>query len=61
LELVSKDIKVLCPYELIASKMRASPVILNEVKHLLHLNEEILRCALLGFQETTRNEFFSEK
>ncbi len=38
--------------------MRASPVILNEVKHLLHLNEEILRCALLDFQETTRNEFY---
>ncbi len=43
--------------ELIASKTRASPVSLNEVKDLLHLNEEILRCALLDFQETTRNKF----
>ena len=43
--------------ELIASKTRASPVILNEGKDRLHLNEEILRCALLDFQETTRNEF----
>jgi hypothetical protein len=31
--------------------------ILNEVKNLLHLNKEILRCALLDYQETTRNEF----
>ncbi len=37
--------------------MRASPVILNEGKDLLHLNEEILRCVLLDFQETTRDEF----
>ncbi len=43
--------------ELIASKTHASPVSLNEGKHLLHLNEEILCCALLDFQETTRNEF----
>ena len=33
---------------------------LNEVKDRLHLNKEILRCALLDFQETTRNEFSKE-
>ncbi len=43
--------------ELIASETRASPVSLNEGTDLLHPNEEILRCALLDFQETTRNEF----
>jgi hypothetical protein len=49
--------KSLFYHEIIASKMRSSPIVLSEVKDCLHLNEEILRCTLLDFQETTRNEF----